>query len=84
MPATTYLPSVSIMANDTKLNWNGPKQLQGIMEAKEHRIVNIDLRQFGGSALTDAVDVPTHRREKEMPSSIPVIYVSTRNTTFLS
>ena len=54
------------------------------MEAKEHRIVNIDLRQFGGSALTDTIDIPTHRKEEEMLSSIPVTYVPARNTIFLS
>ncbi|MBT3515969.1 MAG: 7-cyano-7-deazaguanine synthase, partial [Nitrospina sp.] len=36
---------------------------------KEHRIVNMDLAQFGNSALTDSIDVPTHRNEEEMSSS---------------
>ena len=51
---------------------------------KEHRIVNMDLTQFGNSALTDSIDVPTHRNEKEMSSSIPATYVPARNTLFLS
>ena len=67
-----------------KVELERAKTIAGHMEAKEHRIVNIDLGHFGGSALTDTIDVPTHRREKEMPSSIPVIYVPTRNTIFLS
>ena len=50
--------------------------------AKEHRVVNIDLRQFGGSALTDdAIAVPEDQVEAE---GIPVTYVPARNTVFLS
>jgi 7-cyano-7-deazaguanine synthase len=52
--------------------------------AKEHRIVKIDLRVFGGSALTDDVDVPKQRAEKEIASDIPVTYVPARNTIFLA
>ena len=51
---------------------------------KEHRIASIDLRQFGNSALTDSIEVPTNREEKEMSSAIPVTYVPARNTIFLS
>ena len=46
--------------------------------------MTIDLRQFGGSALTDSIDVPTHRDEKEMSAEIPITYVPARNTIFLS
>jgi 7-cyano-7-deazaguanine synthase len=52
--------------------------------AKEHRIAKIDLRAFGGSALTDDVDVPKQRAEKEIASGIPVTYVPARNTIFLA
>ena len=52
--------------------------------AKEHRIAKIDLRVFGGSALTDDVDVPKQRAEKEIASGIPVTYVPARNTIFLA
>jgi 7-cyano-7-deazaguanine synthase len=48
----------------------------------DHQIVKIDLRQFGGSALTDSIDVPTDRNQDEM--KIPVTYVPARNTIFLS
>ena len=51
---------------------------------KEHRIAKIDLRVFGGSALTDDVDVPKQRAEKEIASGIPVTYVPARNTIFLA
>src|SRR5438034_9517168 len=52
--------------------------------AKAHRIAKIDLRVFGGSALTDDVDVPKQRAEKEIASRIPVTYVPARNTIFLA
>ena len=54
------------------------------MAVEEHQIININLRQFGASAITDSIDVPTHRNEEEMSSSIPVTYVPARNTIFLS
>lgn len=48
----------------------------------EHRIVSIDLSQFGGSALTDeSIDVPAANESQE---TIPVTYVPARNTVFLS
>ena len=50
----------------------------------DHQIMTIDLRQFGGSALTDSINVPTNRDEEEMSLEIPVTYVPARNTIFLS
>ncbi len=50
----------------------------------EHRIVDIDLRSFGGSALTADIPVPTGRSNSEMAEGIPVTYVPARNTIFLS
>jgi 7-cyano-7-deazaguanine synthase len=50
----------------------------------EHRVIRIDLRQFGKSALTDAIDVPKDRAEREMGAGIPITYVPARNTFFLS
>jgi len=52
--------------------------------AKEHRVATIDLRIFGGSALTDDVDVPKQRSEAEIAHGIPVTYVPARNTIFLA
>lgn len=49
--------------------------------AAEHRVMSLDLRAFGGSALTDAaIEVPTRGPE----SGIPITYVPARNTIFLS
>ena len=50
---------------------------------KNHSVVNINLAQFGGSALTDEIDVPKDRSESEM-TDIPITYVPARNTVFLS
>jgi 7-cyano-7-deazaguanine synthase len=51
----------------------------------EHRVVRIDLRQFGKSALTaDAIAVPKDRDESAMTADVPVTYVPARNTIFLS
>jgi 7-cyano-7-deazaguanine synthase len=50
----------------------------------EHIVVDIDLRQFGGSALTADIAVPKDRDPGEMSSGIPVTYVPARNTVFLS
>lgn len=51
----------------------------------KHRIeVTIDLRQFGGSALTDNIEVPKDRSAEEISGGIPVTYVPARNTIFLS
>lgn len=50
-----------------------------------HRLIEIDLRAFGGSALTDSqIDVPKDRPEMGDSAGIPVTYVPARNTIFLS
>jgi 7-cyano-7-deazaguanine synthase len=54
------------------------------MGVSDHLIVDIDLRRFGGSALTDSIAVPKNRKLEEMESGIPVTYVPARNTIFLS
>jgi 7-cyano-7-deazaguanine synthase len=53
-------------------------------EVKEHLIVDFDLRQIGGSALTSDITVPKDRPVSEMSHGIPVTYVPARNTIFLS
>ena len=52
--------------------------------AAEHRVARIDLRMFGGSALTAGIAVPKHRTAAEMETGIPITYVPARNTIFLS
>lgn len=51
---------------------------------KQHVIAHLDLRLFGGSALTDDIEVPKGRSLEEMGDGIPVTYVPARNTIFLS
>lgn len=52
--------------------------------AIDHKVVPIDLRAFGGSALTADIEVPKGRDASEMSDGIPVTYVPARNTIFLS
>ena len=61
------------------------KKLAGFLGAAEHRIIDIDLTAFGGSALTDlAIDVPKDSADLGRPAKIPLTYVPARNTIFLS
>ena len=52
--------------------------------AAEHRVIRIDLRQFGKSALTADIAVPKDRDESTMGGDVPITYVPARNTIFLS
>jgi len=53
--------------------------------AKEHQVMKIDLRAFGGSALTDEIAVPKHLDVNEISQTeIPITYVPARNTVMLS
>lgn len=52
--------------------------------ATKHVVAKIDLRLFGGSALTSDVPVPKNRSIDEMGGNIPITYVPARNTVFLS
>ncbi len=60
------------------------KRIVNAMAIKDHKIADIDLRLFGGSALTADVDVPKGRDDEAMASEIPITYVPARNTIFLS
>ncbi len=60
------------------------KRIADDLKVIDHRIIEIDLCQFGKSALTDKIDVPKGRSADEMGSDIPVTYVPARNIIFLS
>lgn len=60
------------------------KRVSEALGAVAHKVIKIDLRAFGGSALTDNIDVPKGRPTAEMGEGIPVTYVPARNTVFLS
>ncbi len=51
---------------------------------RDHVVVDIDLRTFGGSALTAEIDVPKDRTAGELARGVPITYVPARNTIFLS
>jgi 7-cyano-7-deazaguanine synthase len=55
-----------------------------MLNVVEHKIADIDLRLFGGSALTDTMDVPKSRSDADIAHGIPITYVPARNTIFLS
>jgi 7-cyano-7-deazaguanine synthase len=60
------------------------RSVASALGAAEHRIASIDLRAFGGSALTADIGVPKGRTPEEMSGDIPITYVPARNTIFLS
>ncbi len=60
------------------------KNIAKSLGAKQHTIIDIDLRMFGASALTADIEVPKGRSETEVGGSIPITYVPARNTIFLS
>jgi 7-cyano-7-deazaguanine synthase len=60
------------------------KRVAESLGAVQHRTASIDLRAFGGSALTADIDVPKGRAPDELSHGIPITYVPARNTIFLS
>src|SRR5436309_15814186 len=60
------------------------RRIAQTMGVAQHVVVDIDLRVFGGSALTSDIPVPKGRSLEEMGTGIPVTYVPARNTIFLS
>lgn len=67
-----------------KVEIEAARRIVKSLGAKEHRVVEIDNHLFGDSALTDDIDVPKSRSEKEISAGIPVTYVPARNIIFLS
>ena len=54
------------------------------MGVADHKIADIDLRLFGGSALTADIEVPKDRSDHDIGHGVPITYVPARNTIFLS
>src|SRR2546429_608341 len=67
-----------------QIEMEAARRLADSLGAKEHRVAKIDLRIFGGSALTNDIDVPKQRSKSEIAHGIPVTYVPARNTIFLA
>ena len=63
---------------------NAAHKIASLMNIKEHKVAHLDLRLFGGSALTDDIDVPKDSDAVGSEDDIPVTYVPARNTIFLS
>jgi len=63
---------------------NAARAIATALGASSHRVLDIDLRAIGGSALTDDIAVPKHRTIGEIGQGIPITYVPARNTIFLS
>jgi len=60
------------------------RRIASAYRVRGHVVVDIDLRTFGGSALTSDIDVPKDRPLERAPYEIPITYVPARNTIFLS
>jgi 7-cyano-7-deazaguanine synthase len=60
------------------------RQVARALGVAQHKVVELDLRAFGGSALTADLAVPKHRGDAEIGRGIPVTYVPARNTILLS
>jgi len=60
------------------------RRIAGAQHVAQHAVVKVDLRSFGGSALTGDTPVPKHRAVEEIGRGVPVTYVPARNTVFLS
>lgn len=65
-----------------KIELKAARRIAISLGAQEHRVAEIDLRAFGGSALTDDIAVP--KNQSTAPGEIPITYVPARNTIFLS
>ncbi len=60
------------------------QEIAAWLDAAEHKILQLDLHEFGGSALVGSGDIPKNRSGQERQSGIPSTYVPARNTIFLS
>lgn len=60
------------------------RQVATSLGVRDHRLVDVDLGAIGGSALTDAIEVPKGRSREQISAGVPSTYVPARNTIFLS
>jgi len=60
------------------------QKVASFFNVRKHLIISLNLRQIGGSALTDNIAVPQNRSQDELASTIPITYVPARNLIFLS
>ena len=67
-----------------QIEMEAARRVAKLLGAKDHRVAEIDMRIFGGSALTDDIEVPKKRSEIEIARGIPITYVPARNTIFLA
>ncbi|MGC2424734.1 MAG: 7-cyano-7-deazaguanine synthase QueC [Nitrospirota bacterium] len=67
-----------------KVEIKAAKKVAKALGAARHLVIKIDLRKFGGSALTSDTPVPKGRSAKKIGEGIPATYVPARNTVFLS
>jgi 7-cyano-7-deazaguanine synthase len=68
-----------------KVELAAAKHVVESIKCRDFKVINIDLSQWGGSALTsDDIEVPKNRSGNEMESDIPLTYVPARNMVFLS
>jgi 7-cyano-7-deazaguanine synthase len=67
-----------------KIELESAKRVAAKLGVQQHAIVKVDLRAFGGSALTSDQPVPKHRTAEAIGHGVPVTYVPARNTVFLS
>lgn len=80
-----YLPYALTVDYGQRHRWEleAARQVAQSLGVAEHRMVRVDLRAIGGSALTDTLDVPKDRALEEIEQGIPVTYVPARNTVLL-
>lgn len=79
----------NVFALSINYNQRHKKELESAKKIAEyygvdHKIMNLDLRAFGGSSLTSNIEVPIDRNIEQMGKDIPITYVPGRNTIFIS
>jgi 7-cyano-7-deazaguanine synthase len=67
-----------------RIELESAKRVAATLGVKQHAMVKVDLRSFGGSALTSELPVPKHRTAEAIGHGVPITYVPARNTVFLS